>query len=534
MSNPLAQSIECHPDLLHDESQLTGQAESVCFPRDTAEVCDVLRAGAGRDRPTLTVQGARTGITGGAVPAGGLILNLSRMDRILGLRLASDGSPLLRVQAGLTLAALRRWLLAPAELPGVAPDVWRAFSRRRWRFTPDPTEATASIGGMVACNASGACSFLHGATRDWIERLQVVLADGGRLELSREHGPHARGRTFSLAADGEGSDPGAIPRVLSGALPSIVMPAVKHAAGYWVRDDMALIDLLIGSEGTLGVVTEIELRLAPRPAIVWGIHLMLASEPMALLLVEAVRSQAGPSRMGLGAALSAMEYFDGAALALLRRVAGAGTVGYPVPPADAGCALYLELEGDDAAALATAAEAVSRQFAAAGGCDGQSWVASSPADVERLKAFRHAVPESVNQVIAQRRRDHPGLTKVGTDLAVPDARLGDVMALYREGLARTGLEGVIFGHIGNNHLHVNILPRDLAEHRQAKALYGEWAERCLAWGGTVSAEHGIGKLKTALLEKLYGEAGLCQMRRVKAVFDPDLRLNRGTLFATEG
>jgi D-lactate dehydrogenase (cytochrome) len=101
-------------------------------------------------------------------------------------------------------------------------------------------------------------------------------------------------------------------------------------------------------------------------------------------------------------------------------------------------------------------------------------------------------------------------------------------------LARTGLEGVIFGHIGNNHLHVNILPRDLAEHRQAKALYGEWAERCLAWGGTVSAEHGIGKLKTALLEKLYGEAGLRQMRRVKAVFDPELRLNRGTLFATEG
>ena len=99
----LLQPAGRYPDLLRDESQFTGRAEAVCFPRDAEEIAAVLRGCAGR---RITVQGARTGITGGAVPAGGVALNLSRMDRILGLRLGPAGTPLLRVQPGLTLAAI--------------------------------------------------------------------------------------------------------------------------------------------------------------------------------------------------------------------------------------------------------------------------------------------------------------------------------------------------------------------------------------------------------------------------------------------
>ena len=104
------------------------------------------------------------------------------------------------------------------------------------------------------------------------------------------------------------------------------------------------------------------------------------------------------------------------------------------------------------------------------------------------------------------------------------------MRLYRSDLIAAGLEHVIFGHIGNNHVHVNILPRDMNEYAAGKALYRRWAEQVVAWGGSVSAEHGIGRLKKDLLAVMYGSEGIAAMRRLKALFDPSNRLNPGRLF----
>jgi D-lactate dehydrogenase (cytochrome) len=147
-----------------------------------------------------------------------------------------------------------------------------------------------------------------------------------------------------------------------------------------------------------------------------------------------------------------------------------------------------------------------------------------------LKTFRHAVPESVNMLIGERKKAIPELIKLGTDMSVPDDQLENVMAMYHEGLARAGLEYVIFGHIGNNHVHVNILPRSMEEYEQGKALYLDWAKQVVAMGGSVSAEHGIGKNKTEFLKVMYGEEGIQQMRSMKALFDPHSLLNPGNLF----
>jgi D-lactate dehydrogenase (cytochrome) len=168
--------------------------------------------------------------------------------------------------------------------------------------------------------------------------------------------------------------------------------------------------------------------------------------------------------------------------------------------------------------------------AACGGNPDASWTATEGNAWLQLKAFRHAAPERVNVRIAERQRSHPGLTKLGTDLSVPDGRLRDVLAMYRRELAEARLESVVFGHIGNNHLHVNILPRDMEEYARGQALVRGWARQAVAWGGSVAAEHGIGKLKTGLLELMYGPAGIAQMRAVRRVFDPDGRLNPGNLF----
>ena len=173
--------------------------------------------------------------------------------------------------------------------------------------------------------------------------------------------------------------------------------------------------------------------------------------------------------------------------------------------------------------------AVEQMTACGGGADA-TWLATTDRELERLKYFRHAVPEAVNLLIDERRKTVPGLPKLGTDMAVPDAALERVWALYHEGLARHGLDYVIFGHVGNNHLHVNILPRTLAEYETGKSLYLEWAEAIVGMGGTVSAEHGIGKFKVALLQTLYGAEGVAQMRAVKRAFDPEGLLNRGNLF----
>ncbi len=133
-------------------------------------------------------------------------------------------------------------------------------------------------------------------------------------------------------------------------------------------------------------------------------------------------------------------------------------------------------------------------------------------------------------MIAERKRRYPELTKLGTDLSVPDDKLKPVMRLYRDDLTSAGLEHVIFGHIGNNHVHVNILPRDMDEYATGKRLYRKWAEQVVAWGGSVSAEHGIGRLKKELLAIMYGAKAIEAMRQLKTCFDPAHSLNPSRLF----
>ncbi len=492
-------------DFLRDESRKTGTAEAIAFPQTIEELSAVVRSAALRGAP-ITVQGSRTGISAGAVPDGGIIVNLSKMDRVLGFRADARGHVFLRVQPGLTLANLRRHLAAERVSTGDCPLM----------FTPDPTEPSASLGGMAACNASGACSFAYGATRNHIESLTLVLADGDTLALRRGQAFAKSGR-FSFTTDSG--------HQIEGELPHIEMPSVKSAAGYWIKPDMDLLDLFIGSEGTLGLIAELELRLHPVPRETLGVLCYFAEEEQALSFVQTLRAEAPSVRPNV---LAAIEYFDAGALRLIRNSTAHTGLLLPAHQPHWNVALYLEW------ALTSGepdpADLTCRLLAECGGHTHDTWVAADAPSLERLKAFRHAVPEQVNALIAERKRIHPLLTKLGTDLSVPDTKLQAVMRLYRGDLAAAGLEHVIFGHIGNNHVHVNILPRDMDEYADGKRLYKKWAEQVVAWGGSVSAEHGIGRLKKDLLAVMYGADAISGMRRLKACFDPACRLNPGRLF----
>ena len=494
-----------YEDYLHDESRAGGHVETISFPHSEEDVIAIVRA-VQAIGGALTVQGARTGITAAAVPHGGHLLSLERMNTIGAIaRDAVTGQATLSVQPGAHLE-----------------DIRRVVAEAGWYFPPDPTETSASIGGMVACNASGAQTFYYGPTRRWIQALRVVLSDGSTLTL-RRGGQRAQGRAFSLVTDAG--------RVIAGVLPDYTLPVVKNAAGYYAADDMELIDLFIGMEGTLGIITHIELRLIPPPAAVLGVLAFLPSEEAALACVNRLRTEAGRGEYGT-ARLVALEYFDHDALSLFHRMKTeeAAFEGVPALPATFHSALYVEFHGEDDETLFALLEPFLVMIEDLEGDGDACWCATTPQELLPLKAFRHAIPEAVNLLIAQRRRALPAITKLGTDMSVPDAELPAVMALYRQSLAESGLASVIFGHIGNNHLHVNILPNSLEDYARGKDMYLTWARHILAYGGSIAAEHGIGKLKRPFLELMYGAHGIAQMRAVKALFDPAGMLNPGNLF----
>jgi FAD/FMN-containing dehydrogenase len=414
-------------------------------------------AGAGA---AVTIAGAGTGVTGGRVPLGGWVVSLEKLTR-------------LDVQPGFAIAGagvLLRDLHAGAQSTGQF-------------YPPDPTETGASVGGTIATNASGSRSFKYGATRRWIERLRVVLADGRVMDIGRGE-----------AIDFE--------------CPAIRLPAVtKNTAGYLLRPGMDWIDLFAGSEGTLGVVTEARLKLLPAPAGVLAGVIFFPDEDAALDAVEDWRASA-PVRM--------LEYFDGPSLALLRGR-------FPEIP-EAACAAILfdqELATEDDGEMDAWAERIEKGGALAD----DSWVALSAADRERFRRFRHSLPELVNDTVRRR-----GVLKMNTDYAVPIGRNREMLAYYRQRLERE-FPGryVIFGHIGDAHLHVNLFPLP-GEQQHAGELILEFARKAVELGGTVSAEHGLGKRKAHLLALQYTPQHLEAMRAVKRQLDPGNLLGRGVLF----
>lgn len=495
-----------YQDFLRDESRRTGTADSISFPTTEAEVIEIVKQVSAQGT-TITTQGARTGIVAGAVPPGGHILNLSRMNTVGEVRRDdSTGDSFITVQPGAILTETRKVVEAENLL-----------------FPPDPTEVSASIGGMVACNASGAMTFFYGPTRDWVQAVRVALSDGDTIYLKRGE-RFAQGRSFTLTTDGG--------RTVTGTLPSYTQPDVKSAAGYYADDDMDMLDLFIGMEGTLGVITEIELKLIPMPQAINGLTIFLPEEDAALKLVRLLRGDEVEGLEPVPMKPVAIEFFNADVLNLLRRMKLESSAFEKIPTLKPSyhTAVYTEFHADDEESLEDAVMGLMEAIMELGGSDDDTWYATNDRELEPLKAFRHATPEAVNLLIDQRKRDCRDLTKLGTDMSVPDAQLEAAIAMYDAGLKASGLESVVFGHIGNNHVHVNILPNSMDEYDKGKSLYLAWAKQIVEWGGSVSAEHGIGKIKVPFLELMYGPSAIAEMRALKAVFDPSGILNPGNLF----
>jgi D-lactate dehydrogenase (cytochrome) len=484
---------------LADASNLAGgHASRVVFPETAEEVADVLVA-ASREGVPVTVSGAGTGLVGGRVPFGGIVLATDKLRRIGEIVKDADGGRA-RAEAGVVLA-----------------DFQRAVEARGLLYPPDPTERSCYLGATVATNSSGARTFKYGSTRRYIRRLQVALTTGDVLNLARgELYAEADGRLRIPLGGGRGS--------IEAQLPDYRMPQTrKHAAGYYVAQGMDAIDLFIGSEGTLGVVCEIEAALLAKPEGVLGGVVFFNDEENLLAFVRAARAASLETRKeDRRGALDAraLEFFDAEALDFLREK-------FPLIPADAQGAIFFEQEttGETEERLLDAWLALLERHAAA--LDA-SWFATNERDGARLREFRHALPVLVNEWLARH-----GQRKVSTDMSVPDEAFPAMLNFYQETLRASRLQYVIFGHIGDNHVHVNILPRDDRQATQAREIYRQFIERAVAFGGTISAEHGVGKIKRDYLRTLYGDEALRQMAALKRAFDPACILGRGNMFAEE-
>ncbi len=496
-------------DYLSDASYVSGgNASRVMFPETAEEVGKILQA-ATREKLPVTVSGAGTGTVAGRVPFGGTVIATDKLNQIRSI-VRTDGGGRATTEAGVILR-----------------DLQNAVEDKGLIYPPDPTERGCFLGGNIATNASGSRTFKYGPTRNYVERLKIVLATGEVINIRR--GEHHAGEDGRIAI---GLPSG---RAIEAKLPSYRMPRVrKHASGYFVAPGMDLIDLFIGSEGTLGVIVEAELRLLPKPVGVLSGVVFFANEDNLLAFVREARERSlanrdpSPSvdgrnptvREPAGMDARALEYFDIESLRFLRQK-------YSTVPADAAGAIFFEQETTPATEDGLMNEWLSLLERHQALTD-QSWFATNEQDQIKLREFRHALPVLMNEWFAHYRQ-----RKVSTDMSVPDEAFAGMLSFYQEHLRSSDLRHTIFGHIGDNHVHVNILPRDDDEAAKAWKIYRKFIRRAIEVGGTISAEHGIGKLKREYLVQLYGENHLREMAALKRVFDPAGILGRGNMFAEE-
>lgn len=491
-------------DYLSDASHVRGgHASSVAFPESAGEVAAAL-ADATRKQIPVTISGAGTGTVAGRVPFGGGVIATDRLNSIKSIE-AGDGGGRAIVSAGVRLI-----------------DLQRAVESKGLLYAPDPTERTCLIGGNIATNASGARTFKYGPTRNYVEALKIVLATGDLISVRRGE-MFARDHQISIPLD-EG-------RTIEAQLPSYVMPRVrKHASGYYVAAGMDVIDLFIGSEGTLGVIVEAELKLLPKPAGVLSGVVFFAQEENLLAFVSDARERSLRHRVQSVAPTAesqtevwatfdarAIEYFDRESLGFLRQK-------YASIPEPAIGAIFFEQETTSATEDRLMDEWLTLLETHQALAD-QSWFATNEQDQANLREFRHALPVLMNEWFAQHKQ-----RKVSTDMAVPDEEFAGMLRFYQDHLRHGDLRYTIFGHIGDNHVHVNILPRNDTEAEQAWDIYRQFIRRAVDVGGTISAEHGIGKLKREYLRQLYGDQHLREMAALKRAFDPARILGRGNMF----
>jgi D-lactate dehydrogenase (cytochrome) len=494
-----------------------GRADRLVTPATEAGLADALRTSG-----SVLPVGAQSSLTGGATPNGGTVISTRRFTSVELL-----GADRVRVGAGVPL----KILIAGVESAGR-------------HYPPSPTFDGAFVGGTVATNAAGAATFKYGTTRDWVEALTVVLPSGDVLDVERGATRAHHDGYFELQLH-SGAVRVPVPCYRTPQLP-------KLSAGYFAAPGMDLIDLFVGSEGTLGVFTSVTLRLqTARPASCLAL-VPFRDESSALKFAGELRDASREtwrscSRRGIDAA--AIEYMDARSLEIVREDGAAAANGVNLP-SYATSALLVQLELPPGTGAAEAFEQIGLARDAgrpdtpllrfctmllnAGVFDDvEIAVPDDAARAAQLAAIREAVPAGVNRRIGRAKETvDAAIEKTAADIAVPFEQLEALLGTIRSETFRSGLDVAVWGHASDGNLHPNFIPRSRKELDAAKAAVAAIGRLAIQLGGAPMAEHGVGRnpVKQMLLRELYGSQGIEEMRSVKRAIDPDGKLSPGVLF----
>ena len=477
-------------DYLNDASNTKGYCDAVVYPENTDEVVAILKQ-ANAEKTKVTVCGNKTGLAGGSVPSGGIVLSTEKLNKILEI---NDKDKFAFVEPGVLLS-----------------NFLNELKPKKLYYPPDPTELNCFLGGTVATNASGSKTFKYGPTRNFVLGIEIVLPTGELLILERGQN-FAKNYNLSIITTNR--------EKVDLVIPSVKPLPTKNTAGYFCKKNMDAIDLFIGSEGTLGVITKLKLKLLDAPENVLSAVVFFNSEEDGLNFIEDSRNQSFQTReTGLTVSIDALalEYFDKFALDFLQD-------DFPNIPTDAKSAIWFEQELNESSSNQIT-ELWIGLIEKHNGDLGHSWIAMNEKDKAQFIEFRHRISAKVNEFISSR-----NFRKLGTDFAVPDNQLKNFYFQLKHDVNKAGLDYVIYGHFGNSHIHLNMLPKNSTEFETAKNLYNNMCVSAIKSGGTFAAEHGVGKNKKALLREMYGEKVIDEMFGIKQLLDPNLILGSGNIF----
>ncbi len=474
-----------------DASNYKGKCDAVYFPESIDDISSILKK-ANETKTHVTIAGNGTGLTGARVPEDGIVISTEKLNKIIEIN-----------------SEKRYAVVEPAV---ILKDLQETVMRQKMMYPPDPTERNCFIGGTVATNASGEKTFKYGPTRDYVLELDVVLADGDVLKLVRGK-QKAEGRKLSLQTESG--------KKIEFELADYKMPAVKNASGYYCKENMDAIDLFIGSEGTLGVVAKIKLKLVPLPEKIISCVVFFNNEQNALDFVTKAREISFNTKLRSDKRCIealALEFLDERSLKFLSEE-------YSQIPGDAQAAIWFEQEvtHENEDSFFDEWMDLIKEFH---GDEESAWFAFNDSDKKKIQEFRHFLPVKIHETIARNNIK----TTLGTDVAVPDDKFYELYFSSAQKVKEAGLDFLSYGHFGNSHIHLNMLPKNMDEYAAGKKVYREICKTAIALGGTVSAEHGIGKAKKDYLLEMYGEHVINQMITMKKVFDPNLILGYGNIF----
>ena len=509
-----------YPTYLMDESKLTGIADWLFFPKSEAEITSILDF-LQKNKIRTYVSAARTGIVGACVPTSGSVLSLEKMNSFIGFGFDTNKKCyFIRVEPGITLNEINDSIIKKEldNIPELTPDAIKNFKeiKEPFHYPVDPTEMSATLGGTVATNASGARTLKYGPTRVWIKGLRVILTSGDILDIQRGECFASKEGNFTVnKPNGE---------KMQFKIPNYIFnTSVKNAAGIYSKPNMDLIDLFIGSEGILGIITQIEIWIIKKNPLISNV-MFFNSEEDSINFVELIRNNRNVSP-------EFIEFFSGEAISLMKIIQNKdpGSINMPLIPIDAKSAIFFDVPYSEEIIDSVFSE-INKITKKCNTSLSNSWSGYENREITRLKHFRHALPENVNAIIATRKQQFPQIHKLGTDICIPEKYFRNMMEYYHTVVRNANLDYVIFGHIGENHVHVNILPKNMEELRLGEEIYEKFAKKAVEYGGSISAEHGIGKIKTDYLKIMYSQKDLDEMRLIKKSLDPLLVLNYGNIF----